>query len=174
MKNIKAIASIGLLTMASTAAVAQPYVGAGILDGSLEIADSIDVDLPSVFVKAGYGFSDLLAVEVRGGTGVKRDKHVAGSNVNIELESFYSALVVVKAPVNEQLTAYALAGGTRANFEAKAFGSTDDESETGITYGVGADFKITESLSANAEWVSYVDKSDLELSGASIGMTMAF
>ena len=174
MKNVKMLVSASLLSVACASAVAEPYVGVNYMDGSLEIMDSIDADLPSLVVRAGYNLNDFISAEVRGGFGVGQEDSVAGSGVDFELEDFYSALVVVKAPSHTSVTPYLVAGFTRAEFKASSNWGNDTETENDFTYGIGADVELTETIALNAEWISYISKGDVEFSGPSLGVSMAF
>lgn len=174
MNVIKTAVAASALSLMGTSAMAEVYVGVSYLDGGLEVMDSLDVDLPTVVIRGGYGVSEVLALEVRGGTGISRDKDVAGSDVNIELEDFVGGYAVVRMPTATKVTPYVLAGYTRAEFNAKSNWGSEDEVETDFSYGFGADMALTESFAVNAEWVTLVDKGDVEFGGLSVGATLAF
>ena len=50
----------------------------------------------------------------------------------------------------------------------------DNETQSGISYGVGADFHVNDNLAINAEWMSYLDKDELDISGASLSLVYKF
>jgi len=175
MKNVKMLASASLLALAGSTAVAGDfYAGASYLDGTLELMDSLDADLPTVMIKGGYNHNEHIALELRGGWGVSRDKDISGSNVNIELDDFVGGYVVFKMPTNTKIEPYVLAGYTRAEFEAKSNWGSDSEVETDFSYGFGANYNVSENFAVNAEWVTLIDKGDLEFGGPSVGAVVSF
>lgn len=174
MKNVKMLVSASLLSVACASAVAQPYVGVNYMDGELEMMDSLDADLPSLVVRAGYSLNDTISTEVRGGFGVGQDDGVAGTSIDFELEDFYGAYVLVKAPGQGAITPYLIAGFTRAEFKVSTTFGSDTGSENDFSYGVGADVDLTETIALNAEWMSYISRGDVEFSGPSLGVSMAF
>lgn len=175
MKNVKMLISASLLSVACASAVAEDiYVGVNYMDGSLEIMDSIDADLPSLVVRAGYNLNDFISAEVRGGFGVGQEDSVAGSGVDFELEDFYGTYVLVKAPSHSSVTPYLVAGFTRAEFKASTTFGSDTGSENDFSYGVGADVDLTETIALNAEWIQYISKGDVEFGGPSLGVAMSF
>jgi len=174
MKNVKMLVSASILSVASAYAVAESYVGASYLDGGLELMDSIDADLPGAFIRIGNQYGDHLAAEIRGGIGVGKEHSIAGSDVDFELEDFYGAYVLLKAPSHSYAVPYLIAGYTRAEFKADGPGGSSDTIEEGFSYGAGLSIELTEAIALNGEWIQYVNKSDIEFSGLSMGVSMEF
>ena len=71
-----------------------------------------------------------------------------------------------------------LAGFTmaRAEFSGSAGGQqvSQTTTETGFSYGAGAQLALTDALSGYVEWTRYLDKDDYEASGLGIGALYAF
>ena len=58
--------------------------------------------------------------------------------------------------------------------EIRANLAKHEETQSGISYGVGADFHVNDNLAINAEWMSYLDKDELDISGASLSLVYKF
>ena len=50
----------------------------------------------------------------------------------------------------------------------------DDETESDLSYGVGVDYRFNDSVAVNAEWISYLDKDDAQISGLTLGLVYSF
>ena len=175
MKNVKMLASASLLALAGSTAVAGDfYAGVNYLDGSLELMDSIEADTPAMVVRAGYNLNEFISAEARGGFGVGQDDGVAGTDVDFELEDFYGAYVLVKAPSHTSIEPYLIAGFTRAEFKASTSFGSDTGSENDFSFGLGANIDLTETIALNAEWIQYISRGDIEFGGPSLGVAMSF
>ncbi|MFD2437274.1 outer membrane protein [Modicisalibacter luteus] len=61
-----------------------------------------------------------------------------------------------------------------ATLSAPGYGVEASESDSGFSYGVGIEGHFTRQISANLEYVSYLDKSDYEVTAVSLGMNYHF
>jgi len=119
------------------------------------------------FVKMGANYNDYLGVEVRvAATGRAKQSYSAGilgaaSAFDYSLSSqFVSYLAKLQYPVTSDIRTYALFGGTTAKLKRTLSApviagtlATDKTTETGFTYGAGAEYFVSDQLSLGAEWL---------------------
>lgn len=178
--NIKNAVAAALLSASFAAAAAEPYFG-----GSFAVVDysvdgiSSDASLNAIYGRGGLMFNDNISGEVRLGFGIGDDSINAGPyEATIELKNMIGAYVRGGIPVGESFYPYAIIGYTRAEADTEISGpdlnESSSESESDLSFGVGADFSITETLKVNGEYMTYFDKDGAELSGFSIGVAKSF
>lgn len=138
-----------------------------------------DFDLGALVGKAGVNVNPYLAAELRVGFGVK-DYSISGNGVTAELEVDYlvGGYIVAGIPNSSPIYPYAVLGATKAELTAtvRAFGESASvsDSDSDVSYGVGANFAVNEQVSLNAEYMSYLDKDSVKISGISIGGAVRF
>ena len=141
-------------------------IGSGSDKGSASISLA-DVDV------AGYQPVNALDVEVES---------------DVELDDLYG--IFLRAGISAgQFYPYAIIGYTEGEGEvsnqriiATVEGDSivaeadinEDETESDFSYGVGADFRFTDSIAMNAEWMSYLDKDGAKIGGFQLGLVFAF
>lgn len=173
---MKIIARISLLILCSVIAITAraevtPYVGADYLFLNVDTPFS-DADLGVVYGRAGVELSDFIALEVRLGTGVADDDidvPFVGA-IDVELTYLYGFYFVSSWANETIVTPYILLGYTEAELEFD--GVAEDDSD--ISFGFGLDVEINESLSFNAEYSSYYDADNVELTGLALGLSYSF
>jgi len=184
MKNKLAVASIATLmtfnVQAEEVKDVQGYVGANYAFLTYEEDDiPEDFDLGALVAKAGAKFNPYLAAEIRVGVGVD-DYSESGNGVSIELELDYlvGAYAIAGIPNETPIYPYAVLGVTKGELTASvsAFGESASvsESESDLSYGVGANIAINDEFSINAEYMNYLDKDGAEISGVSVGLVVLF
>lgn len=82
-------------------------------------------------------------------------------------------------PIADRFSLYGKVGGYRADSEGRAGALSADESNTGLTFGVGAQYDFTRTVGVRAEWQRYNDvgggqigESDLDV--LSVGVRVKF
>lgn len=168
-KKIAILKSLLVASIASatfTASATELYAG-----GNFAVLDLEEATVNSIYGRFGANFSENFSAEVRLGMGAGDDT-VGG--IDVELDNFYGAYIRGGVPAGEVFYPYAVLGYTKAKAEFSWNGGTYSDSESDFSYGVGADFSITENLKINAEYLSYLDKDDAELTGFSAGVTFLF
>jgi opacity protein-like surface antigen len=166
------------------------YVG-----GSLHLVDydALSYDNALGFgLVAGVPFKDLgtseqltLSAEtgfVYMGT-AESDNSIFGENFKYELSGFslYGAAVAA-FHVNEQVAVHAKAGLSYMSLEEEysvdyGFGSesgSDSESEIGLTYGVGGEFKLNEQITVVGDYTHLGSVKSLDASSFSAGVNYKF
>lgn len=151
----------------------QPYVGVGAGFFGLEYKEPGFSQKNTVFggfVKVGADINEYVAAEVRlGGTMDGTQAYAAGTmgavtpfELTLAGDFIFSYLLKLQFPVAGDFRVYGLAGGTTAKLSRKlnvpTVGVTlinDSATNTGVSYGLGADYFISDRLSASVEWVQY-------------------
>ncbi|MDP5136101.1 outer membrane beta-barrel protein [Rheinheimera baltica] len=187
-KMVLVAAVIG--SFAAQAEVQNFYVGGQYNKTTLEENESGfsgSVDFGSITALAGYKFNDYLAVEARFGTGVK-DK---SSNEDGYKESFgvdMQTMLVAKASYNlsNEFSVFAVAGYSKTDFKYEesepGYSFSETDSLNGLALGIGAEFKFSNNVAVNLEYVMLPDKTfrdgsysfKLESNNLSLGVNYYF
>ena len=179
MRNVL-VASCSLIA-ASGAFAAGPYVGGNYsqIQYDNEEIDSDTLKIDAATIRAGFEFTDFLALEARGRMGFDKDSR---GIVDFEMDHLYGGYVKLGAPVGETLRPYVIGGYSKVKGEVSASGSvagvnysfSDTETFEDESWGAGLDFNLTDTLGANLEYMRYVDTDEEEISGVSVGLRSAF
>ncbi len=163
-----AVATLGMI-MASTAQ-AQLYVGAKA--GQLRI-DIDEFEKPMTYgAYAGYEFSDALAVE---GEFMKTEKFgVKGApkkdKSNFDVLGLYG-VYKLRMPGQENLYVKGKLGASRISVDDN-FKKAD--SETGVSFGLGAGMNVTDNIAIEAEYVKLPDVVNSKVDQINIGASFSF
>lgn len=168
----------GILAAAlSTAGFAQAqemYVGGNyaMLEYSEDgISDEASPD--AIYGRFGVFFNENISLEGRLGLGVGEDEITAFSiPVDVSVETFYSIIGRAGFEAGDVFYPYVAIGYTRGEVEAEAAGFSVSESESDVSLGVGADFRVSDAVSVNLEYMNYYDKDGAELSGFALGVAI--
>ncbi|MDX5333632.1 MAG: porin family protein [Gammaproteobacteria bacterium] len=172
--------TMGLLAGASTNVLAagsagDNYVGVGYAFLTYDESGVPEADLGALTGRFGHFFTDNLAVEGRIGFGVADDTvNVLGVDVDVELDNFMGVYGMAHLPVSNSASVYGMLGFTRGELTASAGGASFTETDTGLSFGVGVDFSLNETLSLNAEYARYLDESAYDVNGFAIGASFKF
>lgn len=174
-----ALMSVGTFAQAQEP-VEQGYIGANYVFLTYEEDGfSEDLDLGALSAKAGAKFNPYFAAELRAGFGVA-DESVSAGGVTAELELDYliGGYGVIGLPTESPVYPYVVVGYTKGELTASASGpggsASFSDSESDFSYGVGANFAATEEFHVNVEYMNYLDKDGVEISGVSVGATVLF
>lgn len=174
----KAIISGAVLaaTTLPAAHAADKYIGGGL--AFIEYTEqgiSEDLSLNALYGKFGAQFNEYFAGELRLGFGIGDDSvNVGRISVDAEITNFVGAYLKAGAPVSDVFYPYAVIGFTRGELEATALGVTTSDSESDLSFGVGADFSVSETVTLSAEYMNYIDKDGGELGGFSLSIGKSF
>ena len=116
--------------------------------------------------RLGYDFMDNLGAELRGTAGLsKNDDGVSKfKQVGVYLKPNYD--------LTDSLNLYGLVGASKANL---ADPSDMDAKKTGLSYGLGLDYAVSDSVSVFTDVVNYMKKSDTNsLWGLTVGAGYQF
>jgi len=124
-------------------------------------ADAEDEDLEYGLIRIGAAMSDNMTIEVRSGRGTNDTKV---DNVTVEIERIYGLYTSYHFKMSEKVSAYGIAGWSKATVKASLGNQSQQEDDNGLSYGVGL-----EAYGVNVEWMQYLDTSDLDASAIAIG-----
>lgn len=175
-KTIKSIACGALLATSGSLLADQVYYGANV--AFFDYSENGLTDEPSltaVYGRLGTSFNDYFSAEARIGFGLTDDRvSVFGNDVDVDLNNLFGAYLKGGAQVTEMFYPYAVIGYTRGEIEASVLGFSISESESDLSFGLGADVTVSEGMTFNLEYMNYYDKDGVELSGFSVGFISAF
>ena len=171
------IAGLGISALLSGLAQAEGYYGGNLSFYDYnEVGLSDSASLTGIVGRLGTTFNENFSAEVRAGFGVGDDTVSAfGLNADVELDNMLGAYVRGGIPVSDSFYPYAVIGYTRIKLTASipGFGS-ESESDSDLSFGLGADINITENVIFNIEYMNYFDKDGAEIDGYSIGVATKF
>ncbi len=155
------------------------YVGAQYSFVTYTESDIPDFNPTALVFRGGYKLNKNFALEGRFGFGLSSDSQiVSGINLDLEVDTIYGAYGIGYMPVSDKVDVYGILGVTQGKLSATASLGSISASVTGddsdISYGVGADFNVSNQVAINIEYMSYFSKSDFDASALSIGANFNF
>lgn len=198
--NTSIVLLLGAASFASNAN-GDMYWGANFASSELTSgAHSKDLSLNTVYSRIGKNFNKYFSLEGRIGFGVGDDEfsnqeikpeenynYINTTTFNLKLRNTYGLYLRAGLPVNEFFYPYAILGLTQNKIETNKkhrvvhpYNGIDykfesnSKSITDASYGLGVDLKVHENISINLEYLNYLDKDGMELSGFSIGVISKF
>jgi len=179
-KKILTVAMFSCMSVASASAIAdntnKTYFGAQYAIGTYSEDGFDDVNPTALVGRFGKYFNDNFALEGRLGIGIQDDSiNIFGTDVTLEIDTILGIYGIGHFNLNETSSVYGLLGLTRAEatVSASGFGSDSDD-ETGLSFGVGADIGVSETVALNIEYTQYLNKSDFDFSALSFGAVFSF
>jgi len=131
---------------------------------------SIEIETDNLLFQAGYQFSEYVAVEARYWLGIGDATYTGLDGSSEDMSGDYSSWgIYVKPmyPVTDQINIYAMLGyaSTSLDADSGAYWDTDE-----FSWGVGAEFGVTENIFIFADYVNlgYPDSFDLHTEGNDI------
>ena len=116
--------------------------------------------------RLGYDFMDFLGAELRGTTGLSK------ADEGISKFKQIGAYLKPNYDITDTLNLYGLVGASQANL---ADPLDQDEKVTGLSYGLGLDYSVSDSISVFTDVVNYMKKSDSNsLWGLTVGAGYQF
>ncbi|MCH8498749.1 MAG: porin family protein [Marinobacter sp.] len=143
------------------------YAGGNYTFFKLKPSGGSDLNLGTLSAKVGAMVTPFFGVEARAGVGVKDDS-------NVEITSFFGGYATLNFVNESPATPYAVLGFTRVEVESPTLTGTTKDDESDFSYGLGVNLALTREMSANLEYMRYVDPSDYKLDGISLGLTVFF
>lgn len=177
------VASLALLSTAAQAQSpmgldARGYIGgAGLLWKLDPDNDSSSLDSRAFQFRFGSRLSPYFSLESRFALGGSDSI----DDLDFELDLLGSLLIRPQLPINEHVALYGLFGfstlrGSVETEEQGLFGGTSSSavSDTDISYGIGIAFRMVDNLFLEADYAVYVDESDYDFSGTSLGISYLY
>ena len=170
---------IVFVVMLFFATVGNVYAGETYLGVDLRSLDyesrGFEADLYAVTGKVGYKFIDYLSIEGFIGLGVSDDETGSGITLtNLEVDRISGLFIKGAYPINEKFSIYGLLGQTEVKMTAENQLSTATDTTNDTSFGAGAQFNFNNNMSLSLEYIKYIDKSFLELSGFALSYEFKF
>jgi len=107
-------------------------------------------------ILGGYQFNRHLAIEL--GYTDLGEATVAGPGIGGTLEATaFEVVALGMLPLPDKFSLYGKVGIYRGDTEANGLGGSASETNTDLTFGIGARFDFTRNLGVRAEWQKYQD-----------------
>lgn len=162
------------------------YIGVNGGNFDFDNEDSVGADLKGLELKGGAFVDDLLALELRAGTGFADDEVSLppggapdgfSSGTTLKLDNHYSANVVRHLELGEKTSFYLMGGVSRATMQETP--SDPDESgsrfsKNGFSYGVGLAAYPTDRMSLTLEYRKILETSKIDLQSVTVGFSSHF
>ena len=167
---ISAVAATLISTPVFATEAGEGYVGGQFSRVTYE-SFGTDVNPSAVIGRVGYFLVDNFAVEGRLGFGIDDDSELG---VDFEVDSIAGLYGVGHLPLGDVASVYAVAGFSRGEATISGTGFSESDDDTDFSYGVGLQAKFTPTLSGHVEYMSYLDKSDYEITAIGLGLNYHF
>lgn len=167
---ISAVAATLISTPVFATDAGEGYVGGQFSRTTYE-ESGVDVSPTAIIGRLGYFVVDNFAVEGRLGFGVGDD---SAFGADFEIDSIAGLYGVGHLPLGDVASVYAIAGFSRGEATASGPGGSISADDTDFSYGVGLQAKFAPTLSGHVEYMSYLDKSDYEITAIGLGLNYHF
>jgi opacity protein-like surface antigen len=140
-------------------------------------------DPTAYMIRIGRYFSPNFSIEGRLGSGLDDDTQFlpefgpGGLDVSLELDTIIGIYGVWHMNLSESSSIYGILGASDVEGTASVSGfpaAKDSNSESGYSYGIGADIGVSDNVALNIEYINYLDKSNVELSAIALGAVFSF
>jgi len=179
MKSYKTIGVIAVSffinSMAVSANEGVKYGGVGYHLGSYEETGLSSASLTGLELKFGSYISDTVALEGRLTIGTGNDTiSVFGIGVDIELNNALSLFLKGDIPLSPTANLYGLIGFTKGKITASVLGFSVSEDDSGLSYGIGAESKLSDDVYFSGEYVFYLSEDTYDYEGFNFGIKKLF
>ncbi len=183
LRSLLALALLGSLSTAQadkfTRFKLDKYAGGGLWGVSYEPDEPPDYSLVGGMLKAGYELSPTLAVEGHFGLTDGDTQTVFGDTVPVELRinalaGVFARLSYLHLEERGWARIYGLLGFSVVEVEASAQGSTAEDSDSGVSFGVGVELFGSDHTAIALEWVRYIQQSDYTIDTPMVGLVYRF
>jgi len=173
--HARLIVIIAALFGATTAMAAGPntgiYAGVGYHMGNYDESGIPTLNPTGLKLVAGKYFMPNVAVEGQILVGTGSDNYFG---VDLKLKHMLSVFLRGDLALSPTIRGYGLLGVSSGKLEASGFGLTGSTTDSSLSYGIGAEFDLGNSLSITGEYVSYISITDYDYSGINIGVVKRF
>ncbi len=175
MKIGRKILAGAVLASAVSLAQADFYAGGNILYINYDESGVSDINPIALYGNVGKWLNDWLAVEARAGFGVRDDSaRVFDVKADLELTHLVGAYVKAGIPNETMIFPYAVAGYSHLKAKVSVGSFSESDSGSDFSYGLGVDFRVTESAAVNLEYMRYYSKSGVDVDGITLGVNFRF
>jgi len=154
MKKVIAVSVLGLASGLVSAKDFYGSVAYSMLDSELSAAgSSLDSEPTALNLIGGVSISKNLSVEGVLGLGLS-DDDIGSFDAEFELDSLFGVYAVGIIPVSDKFNLYGKLGLVSIEFDDV---DSDKSDGVGISYGIGAEARISEQFGAAVEYKVYPD-----------------
>jgi opacity protein-like surface antigen len=164
------IAALSLATVGAAHAEGL-YAGALLTRTTVSFDDVGDASPMTLGAKLGMSINKNFAVEARLGTGLSDDSIVG---VDVKVDNFAGIYGKGILPLSDVASIYGLLGYTQGKLKFEAPGLSESDSDSDISYGIGADFAISATTSVGVEWARLFKGDGYTVEGLSLGVSFKF
>jgi len=167
-----AVTAVGILAISAAAHAQGGYwgLGASSVRAEDEVGDSIRPT--NLYAHVGYDFNEHFGVEGQSSFTLLDDSF-DGVDWSTSIVGIYAKGA---APVSEKVSLYVLGGFSSVEVSADlGFGTASDD-ESGPSYGVGADFAVSQNLEVFVRYMNYLEEDGLftEVTAVNVGVGWSF
>ena len=175
---MKKLLSVTALMLSGSVLAQTGYVGGGLaLVDYSEVGVSDEASLTAIYGRLGTNFNENFSGEIRVGLGLGSDTvfiDPLGFDADIKLNNLFGVYVKGGVPISDALFPYVVLGYTSGEVEASALGVSISSSESDVSFGIGADLAISDSVTASIEYMNYLDQEFAEVGGFSLSIVTKF
>lgn len=182
-KNLKhafGFAALAFLAVSANATQGDLYIGANYQMDSYKEPGFETLKPQSVAVNMGYYLNDHFSLQAAYAFSVSDDTVDAIADLPIDFSVKDSLSVFLKAelPVTDDFVLYTKVGASRiemqmeAEFDGESFKTSS--SETGASYGVGAQARVSDDVSLVLDYTAFAQEYYYDYSAVSIGLVKHF
>ena len=143
--------------------------------------DDLDLEPTAGIFRIGSMGDNGLGFEGRFGVGIGDDDisafdpFLGDVSLELEVDTVLGIYLVGQATTGGPVSVYGIVGFTQIDYTINVDGgilgtASDSEDESDLSYGVGANFKVSDDVRLNIEFMQYLDKDDIEASALSLGV----
>lgn len=173
MRLIKRLCIVGicfLLFSNSTYATDEWYLGVDSFNWELEDDSLPDKIIDNdIRVRMGFVLNEDLILEAQAAFPGRKDKNAT----SVRFISMFNLLVKGKYPLGKA-SLYGIVGVSSIRASREFGGYRVNNINPGLSYGLGADYRLTKQLAINADAIQYVNKSDLSIKAYTLGISYYF
>jgi hypothetical protein len=185
IRSLKMIAASMALTTSCVAYSGDSYIAASL--GFMDFEETVefigspslqfDSSINALNVRLGKNYTEYFSAEMRLGLGLGDDPvKVDGEefDANLEMREMYGVYPRGGIQVDELFYPYVIVGYRQAKLEGSVIGFGIDGDLGGVSYGLGIDVDINNTVKGNIEYMSYFDTVGVEVAGFTLGLSKSF
>lgn len=180
MKTLFKALSIVVIAASASAAQAQLYGEIAYSPLTIEgMSGAKRVEAtPSVLgLTLGYDIHQYFSVEAMAAFGASDDQaelNGAAVAINVNVDSSYGIFVKPKYMLNDRFEVFGRVGYLKTKLTASGIGLSMTENESGVAYGVGANYYFNPKTYATISYMNFYDKDNTTAKGVTFGLGMKF
>ena len=123
----------------------------------------------------GYKFHPNVAGEAFLAAGIGDDtSNFFGEPITTEIDSAYGLFIKPYMMVNEQFELFGRVGYVNTDYTISGLGRAASEDNSSFAYGVGANYRFTDTLYGQLAYTTFYNKDDTDITGYTLAVGMKF